>query len=240
MICKKHKLCPECSHHHLESKTLPKRKIKCLNCCEYFRNSIADKNQCFKNGERNDKEEVKTDLYQKIDYANEQEYEEWKQLGMLAEESLSSKKSLDSKIEEGKGIPAEESSTLKKFSAFTKQEVENQAFMYQTINSLELICGKCKSNNDRMFGFLCNHNVCLSCISDSGFREILEYERSKIHLNSEKFSYHCPQCNSTIDIPTRMIFNQLTINHQYQLYSITENYFETKIKPNLAFYDGVD
>ena len=93
--------------------------------------------------------------------------------------------------------------------------------------------------------FLCNHNVCIDCLTLSCCQSIMEFflvyqsNRDKIF---EKFSYSCPKadCRKSISIPTRMILVQLekhlqANNRAFETYRFILDYINC-----IPYFDGLE
>ncbi|OMJ86990.1 hypothetical protein SteCoe_11389 [Stentor coeruleus] len=121
-------------------------------------------------------------------------------------------------------------------------------------DSIEIVCFKplcslCKSDKN-IYGFMCNHNYCLECLTLSGGMQILSYNKMmNIKKNAYKkiFRYYCKAqhcdeecdkkckgkcgklCGKEMKIPTRMILSNLKS-------MITD---ENKIISNKELYESV-
>lgn len=111
-------------------------------------------------------------------------------------------------------IPIEEETNnmqlINSFSNYTSAEGMNG---YQSIY-IVTHCLKCNVQNS-FISFLCSHNICKDCLSDSCYYEICNFfENFKADPDAIqiKFTYHCPFCGSPISLPTLMILKHKNLD----------------------------
>ena len=94
-------------------------------------------------------------------------------------------------------------------SATIAYELNTLSIMQLITTGVHNVCNQCHMEKD-IVKFYCGHYLCIECIIINCILDIREFdnflERNELQNLRRKFSYRCPVCTQSLNIPTDLIF----------------------------------
>lgn len=241
--CNKHKLCIECFNDIIKTECIPER-LYCNDCCLFFGENISIKTFQMQIDDNSKQSNKNSQIVLKN---NEISSPPQNSVLVSVAPDISSElvcsktikpnnKGCSGNLIEKSEIPNIRNSMNQSdiYSNYTSHKIHDD---FKSVLIFLPSCHKCKVQG-KVYGFICNHNLCLKCLCDGGYNQIFEYfKQYRAGGLKEKFNYRCPAqgCHEIISIATSMILKFI-----YKEDIVSERYMNDHILLNIGFYDGID
>ena len=223
--CEKHQICVKCFNLLMEKECIPHSEI-CSDCCVFFLENITGKYSQIK---------IDVDLKQSTT------------LNPRIDRNIEKPIRYTSVVDSSSVCEFMQKS-IKSVSQLKQETIESVFQLKQeAIESVMIMIPKCQvcKQQGTVYGFCCNHNLCLKCLCLRGYNEIIDHLNQVCHRGFEEtqiFNYHCAVqgCSKIISLATSMILKFISRENIPQNNYFSERYISDHILLNIAFYDGID
>ena len=137
---------------------------------------------------------------------------------------------------------------IHKKNSIPNPRTEYLASQHNSLANLNPTCSVCKKE-EKVKGFLCNHNLCLKCTVKTGITQINDFfdlYRSENGAAYFQFFYICPveACSQCINIPCLLIMKHLaefidSKNNGFEKYSSYRNWSYDDWSQWISYFDGI-